>query len=199
MSIWAKAGANYKPAPTGTHAAVCVDVVDLGEIKVEYQGKAKVQHKIKIVWQIEELRDDGEPFRLQKRYTLSLHEKASLRKDLESWRGKQFSDEELNGFDVEVLLSKGCLVNVIHRQSEGSTFANVSAIMKLPKGMTAPTIRNYVRECDRQPAEAAPQMGPEDGYPPLDDDSVPFSRRPHGRGRQVTDETMLQMWQNQAA
>ena len=174
MAIYAKAGASFKPAPTGTHAAVCVDVVDLGEIKVEYQGKTKTQHKIKIVWQIEELRDDGEPFRLQKRYTLSLHEKSSLRKDLESWRGRGFTDEELQGFDVEALLSKAALVNVLHRQVEGSTYANVSAVMKLPKGMPALSPVNYVREIDRQPPQGQPAPGGDDGYPPITDDDVPF-------------------------
>ena len=173
MAIVAKAGANYKPAPAGTHAAVCCDVVDLGELKVEYQGKAKVQHKIKIVWQIDELRDDGAPHRVSKRYTLSLHEKAGLRKDLEGWRGRPFNEEELKGFDVEVLLAKTALLNVIHKESNGSTFANVTGIMRLPKGMAGPTVRDYIRECDRTPEETA-GTPPEFDGPPITDDDVPF-------------------------
>lgn len=173
MPIYAKAGANYKPAPAGTHAAVCCDVVDLGELKVEYQGKAKTQHKIKIVWQIDELRDDGAPHRVAKRYTLSLHEKSALRKDLEGWRGKPFTEEELKGFDVEVLISKPALLNVIHKDSNGSTFANVMGIMKLPKAMEAPAVSQYVRECDRTPEEKAGTSDFGDG-PPITDDDVPF-------------------------
>ena len=171
MPIYAKAGASFTPAPAGAHPAVCCDVVDLGDITIEYQGKAKTQHKIKIVWQIEELRADGHPHQIRKQYTLSLHDKASLRKDLEAWRRKQFTEEELRGFDVEQLLDKPCLLNVIHREANGNTYANVSAIMRLPKGMTAPNVVDYVRECERQPAEGQP---PQYAGPEITDDDVPF-------------------------
>ena len=181
-------GAVYKPAPSGVHPAVCVDVVDLGQVKVEYAGKSREQYKIKIVWQIDELRDDGKPFLCSKRYTNSLHEKASLRKDLESWRGKPFSQDELAQFDLEALLSCGCLINVIHNIKEGSTYANVTGVMRLPKGMQAPSPRGYVREVDREPEQGlasapagwepdAPPNYPPDAqpdYPPDYDDNVPF-------------------------
>lgn len=175
MPIIAKAGGgNFTPAPAGSHAAVCVDVVDLGMLKVTWGGKEKTQHKIRLVWQIEEDREDGKPFQVNRRYTLSLHEKAGLRKDLESWRGKPFSEQELDGFDVEVLIGVPCLLSVIHAKgNDGSIFANVASIMKLPKGIAAPTPRDYVRVCDRQPTEGvadAPPFGPEG----ISDDDVPF-------------------------
>ena len=185
MPIYTRSsGAVYKPAPSGVHPAVCVDVVDLGQVKVEYAGKSREQYKIKIVWQIDELRDDGKPYTCSKRYTNSLHEKAALRKDLESWRGKAFTQDELAQFDLEALLSCGCLINVIHNTKEGSTYANVTGVMRLPKGMQAPSLRDYVREVDREP-EAAPAHGlasapagwtgdPPPDYPPDYDDTVPF-------------------------
>ena len=43
------------------------------------------------------------PMTINKSYTVSLHDKASLRKDLAAWRGKDFSDEEAKGFDVQYL------------------------------------------------------------------------------------------------
>lgn len=174
MPIFAKRGGTYKPAPAGTHAAVCCDVVDLGEIKVEYKGVAKSQHKIKIVWQIDELRDDGKRHLLRKQYTLSLHEKASLRKDLEGWRGKPFTDQESEAFDVETLLAKPALLNVIHKDANGNTYANVAGIMRLPKGMVGPTVADYVRECDRK-LEDQQQAAPDwDDSRPITDDDVPF-------------------------
>ena len=36
MPIVAKASADFTPAPAGTHAATCVDVVDLGILEVTY-------------------------------------------------------------------------------------------------------------------------------------------------------------------
>jgi hypothetical protein len=170
MPIIAKAGAAFTPAPAGTHAAVCVDVIDLGMIEVTYQGKTQRKHKIVIAWQIDEDRDDGKPFLVRRRYTCSLHEKATLRRDLESWRGRAFSDQELQAFDIENLLSVGCLINVIHESRNGSTYANVASVMRLPEGMTAPTPRDYTRVIDRPPAQAD---ATEDGLGITDDD-IPF-------------------------
>jgi hypothetical protein len=170
MAIIAKAGGSFTPAPAGTHAAVCCDVIDHGMVEITFSGKTQKKHKITIAWQIDELMDTGKPFLVRRRYTLSLHEKATLRRDLESWRGKAFSDKELDGFDVESLLSVVCLINVIHESRNGSTFANVASVMRLPKGMTAPSVRDYVRVCDRPPAQTD---GAEDGLGITDDD-VPF-------------------------
>jgi hypothetical protein len=168
MPIIAKAGATFIPAPAGTHPAICCDVVDLGEVEVTFQGKTQRKHKIVICWQIDEDMDNGKPFLVRRRYTCSLHEKATLRRDLESWRGRGFNDKELEAFDLESLLSVGCLINVIHESRNGSTFANVASVMRLPKGMTSPTIRDYVRVCDRLQAD-----GTDDDLAVTDDDA-PF-------------------------
>lgn len=185
MPIIAKAsGSNFIPAPAGQHSAVCVDVVDMGLLEVTYNGKTKTQHKIRIVWQIEEVMEDRRPFIVQKRYTLSLHEKSALRKDLESWRGRGFTPAELEGFDVETIIGVPCLLNVIHAVKDGSTYANVSAIMKLPKGMNALTPRDYVRVCDREPAQA---QTTEQDFGGITDDDVPF-RRPRPRAGEYEDD-----------
>jgi hypothetical protein len=174
MAIMASAGPSFTPAPAGTHAAVCVDVVDLGVVETNWQGKVTRKHKVSIVWQIDEDRDDGKPFAVRKRYTLSLHEKAALRKDLESWRGRAFTEEELQGFDLENLLRIGCLLNIIHASKDGQTYSNVASIMKLPKGMQAPEPRDYVRVCDRPAEQGVGIAQPsEEGWAPTDED-VPF-------------------------
>jgi hypothetical protein len=152
MPIIAKGGGNFTPAPAGTHVAVCVDVIDHGDVEVTYQGKTQWKHMITIVWQIDENLPDGKPFLVRRRYTCSLHEKAILRRDLESWRGRAFTDQELQGFDLETVLSAVCLLNVIHEVRNGSTYANVASVMPLPKGMTPPVPRGYVRVIDRPAA-----------------------------------------------
>lgn len=135
----------FAPAPEGVHQAVCVDVIDKGILDVTWQGVTKKQHKIDVAWQINEARDDGKPFLVFKRYTLSLGEKANLRKDLESWRGKKFTTEEELGFDVEKLIGANCQINIQH--SNG--YANVVAVMPLAKGMAKIAAREYVRRKDR--------------------------------------------------
>ncbi len=188
MPIVAKAtggGRDFIPAPGGAHAAVCCDVVDMGVLEVSYGGNKKSQHKVRIVWQIAEVTADNKPYIVQKRYTLSLHKKSALLKDLESWRGIPFSDEQLQGFDLETLLGAACLLNVMQVQKEGDTYANVTTIMRLPKGMEAPKVRDYVRMKDRTPEQTAAAKDAQhagdgmtddpsyDGYFPTDDD-VPF-------------------------
>lgn len=173
MPIYASAGSGTKftPAPAGTHAAVCCDVRDLGVLEVKWQNETKRQHKILVSWQIDEARDDGKPYLVSRRYTLSLHEKAGLRKDLESWRGRPFSEGELNQFDVETIVGKPCLLNVIHRQSGGDTFANVAGVMAMPRNMPAPQVRDYVRFTEREPDAHA---GTIDEPPYEDHDVAPF-------------------------
>lgn len=172
-----RTGGTFTPAPAGTWAAVCVDVVDLGTV-VGYQGK--LQQKIKIVWQIEENRADGKPHQVSKRYTPSLHEKAALRKDLEAWRGRAFTDEELDGWDLENIINVGCLLCIVQQVKNGETYANIQSLMRLPKSMVAPQPRDYVRVKDR-PVEASPQTPPDDDPVPdhayaagITDDDVPF-------------------------
>jgi hypothetical protein len=171
MAIIATAGDSklYTPAPVGAHQAVCVDVIDKGIVEVTYAGKTKKQHKISLAWQIDETRDDGKRFLVYKRYTLSLNEKATLRKDLESWRGKAFTRDEEMGFDVEQVLGANCLISVQYNVSGDKTYANVVAVMPLAKGMTKISATDYVREKDRQPEDA-----PSEQSEPITVDDIPF-------------------------
>ena len=190
MAIIATSGESktFMPAPAGVTQAVCVDVIDKGIVEVTWQGKTKQQHKIDIAWQIDEARDDGKPFLVFKRYTLSLSEKANLRKDLESWRGRPFTRDEELGFDVETVLGANCLLNVQHNTRADKTYANVVAVMPLAKGMQKIAVRDYVRVQDRPPTngDAAPHGAPHgslDELPPDDfhggdlmADDIPFGR-----------------------
>lgn len=178
MAIIAKeASEKFIPCPSGTQAAVCVDVVDLGMIEntkfPNEDGTPKLQHKIDVVWESSERMEDGRPFLANKRYTLSLGEKASLRHDLESWRGKPFTDAERKGFDVEKLIGAGAILNVIHKTgSKGGTFANVATVSPLLKGMAKPEPSgSYVRVCDRSD-DANPDDFTSTNAPDADD--IPF-------------------------
>jgi len=137
MAIIAKAEASYEKAPVGMAQAVCAFVHDIGTQVGEYQGQRNVRHQIIITWELAEKMTTGEPFLLSKFYTLSLNEKATLRKDLESWRGKAFSEEEAQGFDVERLIGANCFLNVTATDNDKR---KISAITPLPKGMQTITV-----------------------------------------------------------
>lgn len=136
-------GNDFELPPEGSHIAVCYRVIDLGKQRTEYQGKVSHKHKILISWEFPEaLMEDGRPFTIGKSYTYSSDPKANLRKDLESWRGKPFSDDELGVFDIFRLVGVGCMIGVAHRDTDRGTFANVTALLRLPKGIQAPTPAN---------------------------------------------------------
>lgn len=176
MAIVAKKGATYPVCPGGSHIGICIDVVDLGMVKSTYSGKTKTQHKIRIIWSVGELRDDGKPHQVSKRYTLSLHEKSALRKDLESWRGQPFTDAQLEGWDVEGVIGVGAMLSVVQNAQGGSVYANVAAIMRPPKGMALPIVDpSYLRVQDRPKDEPGKvDEGPQAGEWEATDDDVPF-------------------------
>jgi hypothetical protein len=150
MSIIAKNNGEKEftkiPLPeAGTTLAVCCAVWDLGLQESFFNNERKIQHKIIIAWEIQQLIDcpdsefHGKPYMLNKKYTLSLGDKANLRKDLESWRGKPFTAEELSGgFDVEKLYGINCLIGIKHeadKRDAAKVYANVTAILPPAKGM----------------------------------------------------------------
>ena len=72
-------------------------------------------------------------------YTLSLSEKANLRHMLESWRGRAFTPEELDGFDLFCLVGIGCLVQVVHvAKATGDMRSKIQTVSKLHKTMKVP-------------------------------------------------------------
>ena len=174
MAIIAKddgGGPREKPEP-GLHNAVCSKMFDLG-IQEGFGGKP--QHKVVIYWELEETMQTGDyagkRFVLSRTYTLSLNEKASLRRDLESWRGKGFTEQEVNGFDIEVLIGVPCTINVIHDDKSGR--AKIAGIM--PKQKTAEALTPELPDdfCPPWIAEALGKTPPEEAAADFDSD-IPF-------------------------
>jgi hypothetical protein len=49
MSMLLQCKESSKPHPEGIHPAVCVDVIDLGLVEVEFQGLRRMVHKVKVM------------------------------------------------------------------------------------------------------------------------------------------------------
>lgn len=139
-SFFVSEGEVGEQAPEGSHVARCIAVIDLGTQTNEYNGEVKSRRALWIQWELpDEVRQSGqfagECFRVGSIYTRSLHPKASLRSDLESWRGRAFTTDELKQFDIAKLLGAPCLLQV-GRNEKGR--AKVGAVMSVPKGMVVP-------------------------------------------------------------
>jgi hypothetical protein len=174
--VSASSGKVYATAPAGAHQAVSVDVVDLGLIESDFNGEKKKKHKVNLVWQLNEVNEEtGKRFTVRRRFTASLHEKSTLRAVLESWRGRPFTKEELKGFDLDAVLKANALVNVVHHTAaDGNVYANVAAVMPLPKGLPRMEPLDYVREQDRPKDEQQSEQS-EERQPGEDDDETATS------------------------
>lgn len=141
-------GGSYETVPAGSYAARCYQIIDLGHQTIEWQGEAKVIPKVRITWELSELMSDGRPYSISKEYTASIGPKANLRKDLEAWRGRPFTEEEILGFSLDKILGMSCLLGIVHTSKSDKTYANINSIMKLPKGMDSPELVNPMVKFD---------------------------------------------------
>jgi len=136
-------GGDFKKVPPGAYIGRCFSLIDLGTQLTSGQYGEKLQHKIRIGWELFGEDEAGQPLTvmidgrempltISKSYTMSLHEKASLRKDLAAWRGKDFTEAEAKGFDVSKLVGAYCMVNAVNSDTNGKTYTNVAGLTPLP-------------------------------------------------------------------
>jgi hypothetical protein len=149
-----KDGGNFQTVEPGTYVARCYSMIEIGTIEGEYMGEKKKSHKVSITWELPTEKavfheEKGEePFVVSKTYTLSMHEKSTLRKDLESWRGKGYTEEEANRFDITKLLGQPCILSIIKQPSltdPKKTYTTISSISQMMKGQTCPEQINKTR------------------------------------------------------
>lgn len=139
-------GGTFKKVPSGVFVGRCYLLIDLGTQESSGQFGTKLQHKIRIGWELFGEDDAGNPLTVEvdgktmpltisKSYTMSLHEKASLRKDLAAWRGRDFTEEEAKAFDIEKLIGAYCMVNVTASETNGKSYSNVANLTPLPTAL----------------------------------------------------------------
>lgn len=133
--------------PTGNYVARCYQMVQIGTVKEVINGDLKVLQKVRIGWEFPNDKkvfseEKGEqPYVFSEEYTLSMGDKANLRKMLESWRGKGFSVDEAKSFDITALIGKTCMVNIIHvpsKKDPSRIYSKIGSVSSVPKGLTVP-------------------------------------------------------------
>ena len=138
-------GGNFKLIEPGTYPARCYQMIYMGTIKENIMGKEMEMKKVFLTWELPtELEvfkeENGEqPHVVSKEFTLSMNEKANLRHSLQSWRGKNFTDEEAKSFDITKLIGAPCQLNLIHKATKvGKMRIEIAAITPLAKGQKCP-------------------------------------------------------------
>ena len=139
-------GGTFTPVPPGMYLARCYRIVDLGTQKSEYLGQVKNLPKVMLQFEVHGedeagkplVTAKGEPMSISKNFTLSLAEKATLRKDLQTWRGKEFTPEELRGFSVDNVLGAWAMIAITKAMgNNGKEYTNIANINSVPKAMKA--------------------------------------------------------------
>lgn len=143
MTVKDTGGKDFEPIEAGTYAAVCTHIIGVGLQETPWGMKNKLMMRFevpseRVVWETDGEKHEG-PAIIWTNYTASLAKNSNLRIDLEQWRGRAFTDDELAGFDLDNVLGAPCMITVVHKKNDkGKTFANISTISKLAKGMPKP-------------------------------------------------------------
>ena len=173
MVLQCKDGGDFKPHEEGIFPAACVDVIDLGLVKTEFQGQERIVPKVKLVFESELKTEDGRNCTVSKNFTASLHPKAKLAEFLGKWRGRPVLPGE--SIDLAKLIGASCTLVISHQQNlVGKTYASIDAVSKptkklVPSGTYDPAAaRQRIAEWQAKqagqpvprPAAAAPRTSP---------------------------------------
>ena len=115
---------------------MCVDVIDLGMMKTDFQGQERIVPKVKVIFESEQQTDDGQHCTVSKNFTASLHPKAKLADFLGKWRGRPVVPGE--SIDLSKLIGACCTLVISHQQNMvGRTYASIDAVSKPTKKLKA--------------------------------------------------------------
>lgn len=125
--------------PAGNYIGRICGVYDIG---TQAGGMYDPKHQIVVTWELHRRKGParngtGAVLTISKFYTLSFHEKATLRKDVESLLGQSFDDG--SEFDVESLVGLSCRVQVVHqKKANGDPRDAIGALMPLDEDDPTP-------------------------------------------------------------
>lgn len=133
-------GSRIPPLEAGTYAARCFAIVDVGHTMNETYKKliSYVYFGFEIPSEQVLIGGDTSPRTIWTRYTLpGTNEKANLRKMLEQWRGKAFTNDEIiAGFPLSKILGSPCMLTLTADPTPaGIVYNHIAAVSKLMKGV----------------------------------------------------------------
>jgi hypothetical protein len=120
----------FEVLSAGEYLAVCYKIIDAGTREETWKDNPPKKRKVIFVtWEIpSQTLDDGRPFSIGKKYTASLNENATLYKDLVTWRGRPFTNEDLQGFDVSRMIGAPAMLHIEH--TEQPSESGLSSLVK---------------------------------------------------------------------
>ena len=156
--------------PEGDAYGVCVDFIDQGYKETQYGLKPKCRIVFETEAQIVTVDPATQmeiikPAIASRTFTISMHPDAALRKFLEGWSGKRFTEAQAKAFDTDTLIGKPAYLNIIWeaaRDGSDKVYDMIMSCTKMPRDVP-PYIASglYVPMADRPPKTDQPaQKGP---------------------------------------
>lgn len=128
MSLIASASNNSGPYwQEGDYNAVCDAIVAVGPVlNTRYNN---VSNKVWIHFETDQKTQDGAPKGIWMQQTQSIGSKANLGKLLTQWRGRPFTPEELQKFELTKILGVPAYLTITNNTANnGNTYANIAMI-----------------------------------------------------------------------
>ena len=137
-------GGDFPILDENGYPARVYSIVDIGIHNTKHGDK----HQVIISWELPlEIGDDGRPYALSKFETLSLHEKANLRKLIEAMKGKipaeKLEDQDfIDNLFLKVLGTPAMLSVSQYKNKDGYLRNGIEGVGKLMKGVELPPAIN---------------------------------------------------------
>lgn len=138
----------FEPVPAGNHVARVYSIIDIGTNEDEFKGEKKMVHKIRVGFELPnetkvfKEEKGAEPYNVSREWTLSFAPKSNLLPIVEGILGRKMEEAEAEVFDVTTLIGQTCLLNIVHEEKNGTTYANIHGTSPIPKGMECPPAVN---------------------------------------------------------
>lgn len=114
----------YEKLTEGLHNVTITEVKDMGTQDTSFGPK----EKIRVVFTAADQKDkEGKAVDAIATYTKSLHAKSAFVKQLLAPLGFSVGTE----FDTDEMIGTKCQVVIQHKESDGSTYANVTAVLRI--------------------------------------------------------------------
>ena len=132
MRTFTKSQGAFVLVPEGSHPAQVIGVGFLGFYERVFQNRLKRSEIVGLQYELlEPDASDGRYLAITEELTFSTHERSTFSKRLRALLGKEPED----GFEYSNLLKRPCIITVVHRDWQESTFANVENVSPPIKGI----------------------------------------------------------------
>ena len=190
-TVKAKTG-DFKQVPAGIFPAICWAVIDIGHQDGPYG--VKPQLVLCFEFPTETVIVDGQekPMIMTEFYSATIGKKARLRSDLEGWRGRSFSEQELQGFELKNVLGKACTITTFENENGRTRIKAIGPAMKGQeyrqhnpslwfdldvhgvRSADFDKVPEWIREIIGKRVDASEPPRAQDDDPGFPDDDVPF-------------------------